>query len=219
MNMGETAGDGAGEGGRAPARPYRMTARRAAVEATRDRICEATVDLWLEVPYDDMTLDEIADRAGVTRQTVLRHFESKDKLVLAAAAWFGPQIDALVEVDPGDVATAVDATVARYELMGDANVRMLEVEARFDEVHRLLELGRADHRAWLERTFADDLAAARAATRSTIVDALHAATDVTVWKLLRRDLERSQAATTAVMRRLVTGALADTAHRTPGGPS
>jgi hypothetical protein len=52
---------------------------------------------------------------------------------------------------------------------------------------------------------------------------LYAATDVYVWKLLRRDLRTSLAETTRVMERLVLGALADPGAApgpttAPGGP-
>lgn len=188
-------------------RPYRMTARAAAVEATRDAICEATISLWLDVPYDELTLDAIAARADTTRQTVLRHFGSKEGVVLAAAEWYSPRIAAATEVEPGDVAGAVAAIVFQYEAMGDANARLLEIEGRVEEARMLLERGRSAHRDWVERAFAPFLDRLRAAERDVAVDALYAATDVMVWKLLRRDFGRTVEATEAVLAMLVRGAL------------
>lgn len=191
-----------------------MTARAQAVEETRGRICEAAVDAWLDTPYDDMTLDDVARRAGTTRQTVLRHFGSKAELVVAAAGWYAPRIDAACRVEPGDVAAAIGVLVARYEVMGPANVRMLEVEDRFAEIRQLLDQGRAHHRAWVVEFLAP-------ASRNgpdvpdEVVDALYVATDVTAWKLLRRDHGRSVGETAAVMERLVRGAL-EVGLTTPG---
>lgn len=187
-------------------RPYRMRARREAVERTRERIFEATHDLWLDRPYDELTLDAVAERAGVTRQTVLRHFGSKDGLVLATAAWFAPAEDARRAVTPGDVAGAVARIVERNEEMGDANVRLLELEGRIDTVDELLARGRASHRVWIETTFAP-LLPGDAAERETTVLALYAATDVTVWKLLRRDLGCPAEHTGRIIATLVDGAL------------
>lgn len=188
-------------------RPYRMTARRASVEATRERICAATVELWLGSSYDQMTLDEVARRAGVTRQTVLRHYANKEALLLAATDWYAPRLEAASRVEPGDVEGAIEAIVGQYETMGDANVRMLEMEDRIEAFRVGLERGRAQHRSWVEQSFGPWVDAVPATERDLLVDALYTATDVMVWKLLRRDLGRSVGVTRDVMGRLVTGAL------------
>src|SRR6185437_15025154 len=65
-------------------RHYVMTARSAKAEATRERICESVVHLYRERPIDEFTLDEVAQRAGTTVQTVLRAFKSKDNLIIEA---------------------------------------------------------------------------------------------------------------------------------------
>jgi hypothetical protein len=73
-------------------------------------------------------------------------------------------------------------------------------------VSEALETGRAAHRAWLEAIFGARLPD-HAATRRRSLHALHAATDVYSWKLLRRDLgvSRSEAERTIVQ--LVEGIL------------
>jgi AcrR family transcriptional regulator len=193
-------------------RPYRMTARAEAVEATREAICAAAIELWLDVPYDELTLDHIAERAGTTRQTILRHYGSKEGLALAAAEWNAPRIEAATEVEAGDIRAAVSAIVFQYEAMGDANVRLLEIEDRLPEVRELLERGRSGHRRWVEQSFAPFVERVDRSERQRLVDALYAATDVTVWKLLRRDFGRSVDATEAVLDTLVRGVLATAAH-------
>ncbi|HWO84541.1 MAG TPA: hypothetical protein VNM38_12250, partial [Solirubrobacterales bacterium] len=54
-------------------RPYRMKARAEAAEATRRKILEAVEVAFEELFYDEITLTEVARRAGVSVQTVLRH--------------------------------------------------------------------------------------------------------------------------------------------------
>ena len=71
----------------------------------------------------------------------------------------------------------------------------------------LLDHARAAHREWLTDTFAASLPAAPAARRQTI-NALHAATDVYTWKLLRRDLALGRPETIRTMTALVRGVLA-----------
>jgi serine/threonine protein phosphatase PrpC len=95
--------------------------------------------------------------------------------------------------------------------MGDANVRLLDLEGRIAPVDQLLAVARKSHRTWIEETFAPVLPA-RGARREELVMTLYAATDVTVWKLLRRDLGRSRRQTEAVIRNLVAGATASVTH-------
>lgn len=185
-----------------------MTARREAVEQTRERILAAAFDLWLGRPYDQVTLDAVAEAAEVSRQTVHRQFGSKDDLLVAVIDWRAPQeAEADDSVVPGDVAGAVAQHVSRYEQMGDAVARFLQMEGRVEAVDRLLEHGRRAHRAWLERVFHDQLRPLDPAGREQAVLALYAASDVTVWKLLRRDHGCSRPQTEAIIRRLVDGVL------------
>jgi len=154
-----------------------------------------------------VTLDAVAESAGVSRQTVIRHFGSKDDLALAIVAWQRPIEEEARAADPGDTVTAVHRLVDRYETMGDANVRLLELEGRVAPVDRLLTEARSSHRGWIERTFSPWLTSARGARREELILALYAATDVTVWKLLRRDLGCTRPRTESIIRQLVEGAL------------
>jgi hypothetical protein len=88
--------------------------------------------------------------------------------------------------------------------MGDANVRILELEGRFPAFDYLLQVSRAGHREWIERTLLPDPSSG---DREQAVLSLYAATDVTVWKLLRRDLKQSRSATESVILRLVRAVL------------
>jgi AcrR family transcriptional regulator len=188
-------------------RPYRMRARQEAVEETRERILAAAHGLWMVRPYDQVTIGAVAEAAGVSRQTVIRQFGTKDELAFAVVDWQKPHEDAVRAAEPGDVGGAIARLVERYETMGDANVRVLELEGRVPAIDYLLEVSRAGHRAWIERTLVPGV------DDEQLVFALYAATDVTLWKLLRRDLGRSQADTEAVVLRLVRGALGEASDR------
>jgi AcrR family transcriptional regulator len=64
-------------------RKYSMEMRTAAVEETRRRIIDATVQLHNEHGVSATSMQDIADRAGVALATVYRHFPSLDDLVPA----------------------------------------------------------------------------------------------------------------------------------------
>ena len=183
-------------------RAYRMNARQEAVAATRERILSAAYELWLESPYDQVSIDAVSKIAGVSRQTVIRHFGTKDELAVAVADWQKPGEDALREATPGDADGAIAKLLDRYETMGNANIRMLELEGRVPAIDHLLTISRAGHREWIERTLIPGVTG-----DERLILALYAATDVTLWKLLRRDLGQSRAETEATILRLVHGVL------------
>lgn len=186
-------------------RAYRMAFRADAAEETRGRILQSAYELWRDHAYDDVSLERVAERAGVSKQTLIRHFGSKDRLVCATADWQRPREEAARSVKPGDLQEAVAVVVARYEQMGDANVRVLGLESRVPAIRYLIEQGRQSHRQWVERAFAQFLPSRSGAAYQRRVMAFYAATEVMVWKLLRRDFGMSRKQTEAVLLELVSG--------------
>ncbi|MFD2091400.1 TetR/AcrR family transcriptional regulator [Blastococcus deserti] len=191
-------------------RSYRMQARAEGVQRTRERILAAARSRFLEMAYDEVRLVDVAADAGVTQQTLLNHFSSKEGLALAVVDVMGPEIDALRgPVAPGDVAGFVRGIMRQYEALGDANVRLAAVAERIPALGEGLQLARSRHTAWLERTFGEQLPD-DPRQRRRVLAALYAVTDVGTWKLLRRDLGHSRAETTTVLQSLLRAALATT---------
>ena len=107
-----------------------MDARADAVASTRSRICDAARALFLDKAIEDVTLASIAAAAGVSHQTVLNHFESKEGVIVAVAEMFREETVDNRDATPGDVVGAVRALVGDYEQMGDANVRWIASSER-----------------------------------------------------------------------------------------
>jgi AcrR family transcriptional regulator len=61
-------------------------------EATSRAILEAAVDLFLERQGDGFSVQEVADRAGLTHRTVYRYFPSRQELLGAAAQRLAPDV-------------------------------------------------------------------------------------------------------------------------------
>lgn len=184
-----------------------MVTRAKRMATTRDSIVDAMLTLALDEPYEDITLAAIAQTAGVSHQTVLNHFESKEGVAAAAAAALARQTGAARDkAKAGDMESAVAVLVAEYERIGDANARWAMASERLGSLAPLLDDARAGHQTWLERIFADLLPRPRIERRQAI-NALHAATDVYTWKLLRRDLRLSRRQTERTMVELVRGIL------------
>jgi AcrR family transcriptional regulator len=192
---------------KAAARTYTMRARAEAVEATRERIARAAMQRFLAEPYDDVTIASVARDAGVSHQTLLNHFESKDGLFAAAAERFSADLAASREGRAtSDPESVVALLTEQFERSGDGNARLALLHERIEAVRAGLEQGRANHQVWLAEIFEDRLPSDPAERRRTLA-ALHAATDVYTWKLLRRDLGHGRRATQRIMTDMVRAIL------------
>lgn len=169
-------------------RPYRQTTRAAAVQKTRDRILDSAEALISERWYDEVGVRELAQHAGVAPQTVISHFGSKPGVLAAVSERVSARVGSARDgVQPGDVDGAVAALLAEYEDLGDGIVKMIALEGRVPELAPILARGRAVHRGWIERVFADALESQPPAERERRTVALIAATDVLTWKVVRRE--------------------------------
>lgn len=172
-----------------------MAARAEASAATARRILEAATALWLERWYDEIRLEDVAARAGVSVQTVIRRFGGRDGLARAAVDHVSESEPRFREPIPAaTAATAARAVFEDYERWGDAVMRLLAQEERFPVLRPMADDGRRLHREWVQRTFARTLDSLPAAERRLRAAELLAVSDVYVWKLLRRDLGLSRRA-------------------------
>jgi AcrR family transcriptional regulator len=181
-------------------RKYQMVARAEAARATAEQVLAAALELFTEKPFEDVALEEIAERAGVTVRTVLRRFGSKEELFTAAMNQAVETMTRQRAVAPaGDVAGAVANVVEHYERWGTNRLRLLAQEDRIPVVAENVRGGREYHRSWVRRTFAPLLNSCAPAARRRRVAALVALTDVYMWKLLRRDLGLSRSDTERIL--------------------
>ena len=181
-----------------------MAARAATIQANGARVLDVALLLFTDKPYDDVSLDEIAEKAGVTKRTILRRFGSKGSLLLAANEHGGSEeMRRRDEAPVGDVHSAVALIVESYERFGRNRLRMLAQEERIPIVARDVAEGRRLHVSWVERTFAPLIGGLTGAARKRRIVALVALTDVYMWKLLRLDHGLSRGDTERVLIELI----------------
>jgi AcrR family transcriptional regulator len=183
-----------------------MGARARAVAQTRRRIVESLIALAGERPFAEITLDTIAERAGVSVQTVLRQFGSRDGLFAEAMETAMEEAVDERRTTPGDVDAAVRIVVDHYEHQGPTALLMLAQEGYDDVARKATDRGKAMHRAWVRDAFAPLLGGL--ADDDGMLDLLVVATDVYTWKLLRIDRGHSRALTERRMHDLVDAVLA-----------
>ncbi len=191
-------------------RSYVMRARAESADGTRQRILDATVDELWHRRTSEVRLEDIAARANVTTQTVLRIFGSRAALI--GSAW-NPLRDRIVRqretAEPGDVEGTISALFDHYEEMGDFVIRNLADEQKLPELRDWLEGGRRAHRASMQHQFAPQLAD-RVTDKKRLVDCLVVACDVYTWHLLRRDMGRRRKDAEACVSLMVAGILGRT---------
>jgi AcrR family transcriptional regulator len=193
-----------------PTRPYRMTARADAATATGERILDAAIAVFWQAPVDDIPLEEVARRAGVSVQTVIRRFGGKHDLLAAAAERETERVGRQrAEAPVGDVPGAVRNLLDHYEELGLPVLRLLAQEDRSPALRALADRGRAVHADWCARVFAPTLARLHGAEQARRLAQLIAVTDVQAWKLLRHDRRLS--------RRQTELALVELLHPLTGG--
>jgi AcrR family transcriptional regulator len=61
-------------------------------QLVRDAIYDAAIDLFVEKGFDETTVDELAEAAGISRRSFFRYFESKDDLLAHSTVNNGEQI-------------------------------------------------------------------------------------------------------------------------------
>jgi AcrR family transcriptional regulator len=116
----------------APAAPR----RRRDPDAHRAAILEATRQALAENGYARTTIRDIARRAGVTHGLVMRHFGSKEQLMLAAF----PEPPGLAQSVPGDPATLADRLAAVF-------VHRMETNAGEDPLLAVIRSAATNERA------------------------------------------------------------------------
>ncbi len=193
-------------------RRYQKRARAAQEEETRLRIIEAAIALHGSVGPARTTISAIAERAGVRRATVYRHFPDERALFLGCSGTWrerNPVPDPATWAsiaDPAErLAAALDAIYGWYEQVEPMLTRLLR-DADAMPIINELQAGRLEYLAAIEDGLASGWGARGTAAkrlRATIALAL----DFLAWRTLHeRGLSRTDAI--AVMSSAVRAAAA-----------
>jgi len=172
-------------------RKYELKKRAEAMADTRLRITEAAVELHGTVGPARTTISAVAERAGVQRHTVYRHFPTEADLFGACSAHWGTLHPAPDPSGWKDLGEGLDELYRWYE----------DVEPMLSNVYRDAELVEAVRRV-MEPTLelfeqARSALSAGLPRRKTVRAAVAHAVDFRTWRSLVRDegLTRAQAVT------------------------
>lgn len=175
------------EGEETGKRPYRMGARAESAAATGEKILDAADAVFDQGPIEEFTLNAVAERAGVTVQTILRRFGTRNGLLLATLGRTALRMGRDRTTPSDDPATALDMLVDHYDRFGDHILRLLAAEESNRALQALVGSGRNYHRRWCEKVFRSALSGLKGTARARRIAQLVAVTDIYTWKILRRD--------------------------------
>jgi AcrR family transcriptional regulator len=186
-------------------RTYTLKKRAESQRETRTRIVEALMELHEEVGPRNATISAIAERAGVQRLTVYRHFPDEAELLEACSShWLSlhPLPDPSSWADAPDAddrgLAALTAMYAHYR----ANERMWRQLHRDEDAVEPLRQRMAEFRGYLAGVGADlarELAAVDGPTRAVSATLAHALEFSTWTSLVAQGFSDEQAARLALV--------------------
>jgi len=189
-------------------RAYVQSARARSARETGERILAAAYGRFTSAYYDQVTLDQIAADAGVTVQTVIRRFGSKEGVVRALADLITRRVVAQRgEAPAGDLPAAVANLVEHYESEGDMAVHLLRQERRVPAYAEVTDQGKRLHADWCGRVFAPWLDGLDGVDRQRRFAQVVAICDVYSWYLLRRQRGLSRRQVELALVELLEGVL------------
>ncbi|WP_433792569.1 TetR/AcrR family transcriptional regulator [Actinoplanes sp. CA-252034] len=140
--------------------PTEQGLRERKKEATRQALYEAALRLALELGPDRITVDAIADRAGVSRRTFSNYFANKEEALFYADRRRMLLLSGLVRARPAAEPpwTALTAAAAEfYAELGDLDPEWI-TQSRLVRRHPSLAAAQVQTFAALERELADEVA-------------------------------------------------------------
>lgn len=197
---------------RTPARPARVDPR---IAETRRLVKQAALDLIAEIGFEGTTVELIAERSGVSRTTIYRHWPDPAALLLEA---FDPPTPELQPPAPqGDFAADVTRYIQhvadrladdRFAAALAAQIDKARRDAQYREAHLQYAVARNEHGIAVFR------AALAAGQIRADVDAEHE-TDLILAFLVYQRLVRHRRLDPALVRTLTEGVIARCLPPTP----
>jgi AcrR family transcriptional regulator len=171
-------------------RPYKQVARAQARERTREALLGVASEEFYGNRWQQTSLEMLSAKAGVTKQTLLRHFGSKDGLLMQALGRSASQVfDQRWDVPAGDVEAAVENLLDHYEEWGERSLRIgAWLEGGSAALAKLSQMARQVHYDWVGYVFGPWLEDLEETERTRLRATLIALCDVHAWQLLSRDL-------------------------------
>jgi len=95
-------------------------------EFVRQEIWRAAIDLFHEAGFDEVHVDQIAARAGVSRRTFFRYFSSKEDVMASPVRAYGAALADAIAAEDSGVGNFDAARNALKKVLGQAKLGIME---------------------------------------------------------------------------------------------
>lgn len=189
-------------------RPYNQVARAERQQHTHEALLDAADEAFFSGRWEQTSLAEIAAAAGVTKQTLLRHFGSKEGLFEQASSRGVQRVrDQRWSTPRDNVPGAVDNLLDHYEQSGERGMKLADAGPSNQVMAEIGRAGRRLHYDWVDHAFGIPLGRLDSELRARARAALIALCDVHVWWLLSHDLGLARAELRATLIQAISGLL------------
>jgi AcrR family transcriptional regulator len=194
-------------------RQYKQVAREQSQQRTREALLEAAIEEFYGERWHEVSLTALAARAGVTKQTLLRHFGSKEGLLIQALVRSAAHVlDERWNAPVGDVSGAIENLLDHYEVWGPRARRLGAWQDAPSVLAKLSQAGRQVHYQWIEFVFAPQLEGLEETAASRLRAELIVVCDVQTWWILAHDLELGRAEVKSLLTGMAERAIAASAE-------
>lgn len=111
----------------------------------KTKIIQKTTELFLNLGFKSVTMDDIANKLAISKKTIYAHFNNKKDLVEATAFYIFEQINALIEkieaekLNPIDETFKIKEVVTRY-LKGEKTSPEFQLKKYYPSIYAKLDL-------------------------------------------------------------------------------
>ncbi|MFN2594902.1 MAG: TetR/AcrR family transcriptional regulator [Actinomycetota bacterium] len=189
-------------------RTYVKVARAEAEQRTRAALLDSAEQAFFAGAWQATTLEAIAAGAGVTKQTLLRHFGTKDGLLEQTFQRAFERVqEQRMRVPGNDIEAAIENLLQHYDSVGDASLKIAAMRGG----GLIAEIGRRArqlHYDWIDHAFGARLGFMPQRERAHVRAVLITICDVRAWDILVNELglNRGETKTALILsiRRLLT---------------
>ena len=123
------------------------------VTRTRNALGDALIELMHERPFEDVTVQQVLDRAGVSRSTFYQHYSGKDDLFMSDVEEFFGMMASLLErkKERSNRVVPVAEMLAHFGEMGE----FLRALNESGKLHDVMEMGQGLFARGIERRLAN----------------------------------------------------------------
>jgi AcrR family transcriptional regulator len=128
-------------------------------ELVRSAIWDAATDLFAEQGYDETTVEDIAQKAGVSRRSFFRYFSSKSELMAYGVVGYGTFLTEVIEAcppefSPSEVFRQTVFQVAEKCAAQPRSRKIMQIAAKYPAAREALQSRTPELQERVEKAFA-----------------------------------------------------------------